>query len=213
MSKKLDVTGVKYGRLTGVKSTENRKWLWKCDCGSTKEINLTNVRMGYTRSCGCLNLERITIHGKSDHWLYSTYCGIKARCSNTTYKRFPDYGGRGIKCEFDTFECFYNYVSKLPNFKKVKKEKLSINRIDNDGNYAVGNLEWSSQRKQEANKRISKNNTSGVEGVSFCKRNKRWYAMLAIQGTNPYLGCFKTKEEAIEVRQKAESKYREGIAY
>lgn len=217
MTTKLDVTGERYGRLVGVKTTASHNghtlWLWQCDCGNKKKIPLVNVRMGYTKSCGCLNLERVTKHGLSKHWLYSTYCGIKGRCNNTNYKRYKDYGGRGVKCSFQSFQEFYLYVTKLENYNKVKEQGLTINRINNDGNYEKGNLEWSTQSKQEANKRLSKNNTSGYEGVSFCKRNSRWYAMLAVKGRNPYIGCYKTKDEAIGARKKAEQKYRSTIKY
>ena len=57
----IDMTGKKYGRLTAIKPTKkkNRKWLWlfKCDCGKTKEIIGIDVRNGQSRSCGCRLLE------------------------------------------------------------------------------------------------------------------------------------------------------------
>lgn len=218
MSVKLDVTGERYGRLVGLKCVGSSKghtvWLWKCDCGNTKEIPLVNVRMGYTKSCGCYAQECRTKHGMSKTKLYSVYSGILGRCNDKKHGSYARYGGRGIKCTFKDFEDFYNHVSLLPHFDKVEIERLTVNRIDNDGNYEKGNIEWSTYRKQEINKRLSKNNTSGYEGVSFSKIKNRWCARMEVKGKkNPGLGYFKTKEEAIAARKKAEQEYRSTILY
>jgi len=206
MTKKLDVTGIRYGRLVGVERLKNEHnhsmWLWKCDCKTVKKIYLGNVASGITKSCGCINLERIKSHGMSSHWTYTTFSGIKSRCNTKSNKKYNDYGGRGIECEFTTYENFYQYVSNLPLFNIVKEKGLSINRIDNDGNYAVGNLEWSTQAEQELNKRISKNNTSGVEGVYFNKLRKRWYAYISYGRKTVSLGSSTVKEEAVAMREK-----------
>lgn len=218
MSVKLNVKGERYGRLVGIKCMGSQKghttWLWRCDCGNEKEINLVNVRRGLVKSCGCYAQECRTKHGLSTHWLYTTYRSILGRCNNKNYLRYVDYGGRGISCCFNSFDEFYAYVTQLPNYAIAQKKKLTINRIDNNGNYETGNLEWASQARQEANKRMNKNNTSGCKGVSFYKRDDRWVARLSINGVkNPVLGYFKTKEEAIEVRKKAEQEYRSTILY
>jgi hypothetical protein len=212
MAVKLDVTGERYGRLVGIKSLVKQKghslWLWKCDCGNQKSVLLVNVRRGLVKSCGCLNIERLTKHGMSNHWLYSTFCGIKNRCNNPKNKKYPLYGGRDIRCLFNTFEEFSCYVQTLPNFSRVQELGLSVNRIDNEGNYKVGNLEWASYQKQEANKRLSKNNTSGYEGVGYIKKRNKWGMCLQISGRKAITGSYDTLEEAIRARKKAEQEYR-----
>lgn len=212
MSVKLDVTGERYGKLIGVQRLINQKghsvWLWKCDCGNKKEILLVNVRRGLVKSCGCLNLERLIKHKMSKHWLYSTFCGIKSRCNNPKNKKYTLYGARGIKCGFKTFEEFCSYVQTLPNFNRVKEFRLSINRIDNNGDYKVGNLEWASYQKQEANKRLSKNNNSGYEGVSYIKKRNKWGMCLQILGRKAITSSHNTLEGAINARKKAEQEYR-----
>ena len=50
----------------------------------------------------------------------------------------------------DSFEAFYEDVSKLPDFKR---EGYTINRIDNDGNYELNNVEWANDKTQANNKR------------------------------------------------------------
>ena len=205
--------GDKHNRLVALQKIDKRYWLFSCDCGNKKKIYEYNVRRGFTKSCGCYAQECRTRHGMSKTKLYGVYCGILSRCNDKGHGSYAGYGGRGIECKFNDFKDFHDYVSLLPYFDKVEAERLSINRIDNDGNYERGNLEWASGRKQEINKRLSKNNTSGYEGVSFCKANNRWYATLSVKNKNPYVGCYKTKQEAIAARKKAEQEYRSTIEY
>lgn len=74
------------------------------------------------------------------------------RCENERCPSFPDYGGRGISvCEewHDPF-AFYTYVSKLPHYGEPG---YSLDRIDNDGNYESGNVQWASPSEQAHNRR------------------------------------------------------------
>lgn len=206
--------GDRFARLTAVEKVGGRYWIFKCDCGNKKKINSYNVKRGLTKSCSCYAQECRTKHGMSKTKLYAVYCGILSRCNDERHGSYERYGGRGIKCKFENFEEFYDHVSSLPRFDKVESERLTVNRIDNNGNYEKGNLEWSTYRKQETNKRLSKNNTSGYEGVSFSKIKNKWCARMEIKGRkNPGLGYFKTKQEAVEARKKAEQEYRSTILY
>lgn len=64
MSKAIDITGQRFGRLTALKPTKNRNskgsimWLCECDCGTIKEICITDLRNKGTKSCGCLSREK-----------------------------------------------------------------------------------------------------------------------------------------------------------
>lgn len=206
--------GDKYGRLVATDQIDRRYWMFQCDCGNKKKIYEYNVRRGFTKSCGCYAQESRTKHDMSKTKLYNVYCGILSRCNDKGHGSYSRYGGRGIKSDFKNYEDFYNYVSLLPHFEKVETERLTINRINNDKNYTKGNIEWATYRRQEANKRLSKNNTSGYEGVSFSKTRNRWCARMEIKGkTNPGLGYFMTKNEAVLARKKAEQEYRSTISY
>lgn len=66
MGKFIDLTGLKFERLTVIKYLGCSKWLCKCDCGKEIRTNGYGLRSGNTKSCGCLRTERIIEEGKKE---------------------------------------------------------------------------------------------------------------------------------------------------
>lgn len=156
--KLIDLTGERFGRLTVIKRVENdksfgSKWLCKCDCGNECVVFSNNLRRGNTTSCGCVAIESRTTHNKWGTKVYRTYDHMKQRCYNPNSNGYKYWGGRGIKiCDewLNSFDAFYNYVSKLPHYGE---EGRSIDRINNDGDYEPNNVRWATKSEQNANKR------------------------------------------------------------
>jgi hypothetical protein len=80
---------------------------------------------------------------------YSSFHGARNRCNNKNYKNWEHYGGRGIKFLFKSFEDFFEELGPKPE----PKNKYSLDRINNDGNYEKGNVRWSTNSEQQLNKR------------------------------------------------------------
>jgi hypothetical protein len=82
-------------------------------------------------------------------------------------------------------------------------DHINGNRLDN----RIANLRLASNAQNSRNCRLSKNNTSGVTGISYHSKAKKWMAQIMLSRKNNYLGLFNTKEEAIAARKKAETQY------
>lgn len=168
MSRFIDLTNQKFGRLTVIKRVDQKtpiRWLCKCECGNLKEVYATHLRSGNTLSCGCLAREiavkmghqrdigkRSFKHGDFGTKLYGIWAGMKRRCYNRNTKYYADYGGRGIK----VCEEWQEYI----NFKQWAvsagyKEGLTIERINVDFDYLPDNCKWISIHEQNLNKRNS----------------------------------------------------------
>jgi hypothetical protein len=165
--------------------------LYKCGlCGNEFRTQINNVKNGNTKSCGCYTKK----HGLKNTRLYRIWRGIKDRTLNIKTRQFPDYGGRGITiCEEwkNDFMSFHDWA-----MSNGYEEELSIDRIDNDGNYEPSNCRWTTSTIQNRNQRIRKNNTSGYRGVSFVKSRNKYVTFICVNNKNKKLGYFKTAIEA-----------------
>lgn len=151
-----DLTGLKFNRLTvvhlvGTDARGKAEWECRCDCGKTKVTNATNLKTGNTKSCGCLHSElssaRRKRHGLSSTRTYHVWRNMKARCNYPKHNRYYCYGGRGIRvCErWESFDNFLADMGKCP-------DGMSIDRINNDGDYEPHNCRWATNEEQSYNK-------------------------------------------------------------
>ena len=83
------------------------------------------------------------------HPLYNSWYAMKRRCNNTSWKQYKDYGGRGITYAkaWESYESFA--IDMFPTWKLG----LTLDRMDNNGNYYKENCKWSSNKEQNSNKR------------------------------------------------------------
>lgn len=169
MPKKIDLTGKKFNRLTVIKEVgrDNQgfvTWLCKCDCGNEVVVTGASLRRGNTKSCGCLIhdilVKRNTKHNMVGTRFYEIWASMKKRCLNSKSKAFKHYGARGIKvCDrWSSFENFYNdmFQSYLDHVEKYGESETTLDRIDVNGNYSLGNCRWSTWKEQANNRSNSR---------------------------------------------------------
>ncbi len=181
---KIDLTGHKYNKMTVLGPWERRQdgryfWLCRCDCGKEKWCSSGNLKSGNEQTCGCLKGTQSWKHGLTFKPIWACWNHMIQRCYNKNATGYKNYGGRGIKVCEGLRPSVINLVAIVGD---KPEPKLSIHRIDNNGNYSCGkcaecatngwpmNLRWETRTVQSRNRR----NTRLVEINGVSKTLAEW---------------------------------------
>lgn len=149
--KLIDLTGRRFGKLTVIERVENSnggepRWLTSCDCGGSAVVRGGNLRSGHTRSCGCIT----QWHGRTGSRVHNIWKAMIERCRNPKTIGWSNYGGRGIKvCE--RWHNFLNFIEDMGE----PQDGMTLERLDNDGDYESGNCVWAPPGEQARNRRTN----------------------------------------------------------
>ena len=158
-----NIAGVRYGKRVAVQFVGQNKWgqgLWRCrcDCGTEGVTSIVSLRRA--ASCGCLQRAAAVVartkHGHSTRRTgttrtYRIWQGMLTRCGNPNAPQWKNHGGRGISvCESwrGSYAAFLSDMGECPG-------NLTLDRIDNDGNYEKSNCRWATHGQQMLNTRAS----------------------------------------------------------
>jgi hypothetical protein len=182
--KVLDMKGWRFGKLTVLKQSGTSKdgalWLCICDCGNSTVRLGARLRAQGGMDCGCGNAARVAMsvavtktHGLSSHPIFHRWCQMLRRCNDPACDAYRYYGGRGIKvCDEWNSPAVFIKWAESNGFSK----ELTLERINNNGNYEPGNCRWATREEQQHNKRDS----IIIEAKGFCGVPAQWEDLTGI---------------------------------
>ena len=148
------VSGDRFGKLVvrqrvGVNREGRVQWECLCDCGKSATVAGTSLRLGLTRSCGCLRSAAKRTHGLSKTLAYASWMAMIHRCENPERTKFEFHGGRGITVcpSWHSFVVFYEDMGERPSTQH------SLERMDNAKGYQPDNCVWATRKEQCRNTR------------------------------------------------------------
>lgn len=169
MGNRIDLTNQRFGKLVAeewvpkYKGSEGR-WKCRCDCGNISYVPTYHLRCGNTKSCGCGRIDSArkkkpelrSYQGAytESHRprLYWTWLNMIRRCENPKAPDYHRYGAIGISVceEWHDLPAFLNWA-----YSNGWQEGLTLDRIDNDGEYCPANCRWADRYTQGNNKRTN----------------------------------------------------------
>ena len=152
IGERLNYIGMKFNKWTVldlVVLKQSAHFVIQCDCGNKSRNYAYKVLNNTTKSCySCANKK----HGWYGTATHRSWSAAKNRCTNPNNHAYDNYGGRGNKMCDRWLESFENFLVDMGE----KPQNLSLDRIDNDGNYEPNNCRWATKSQQNSNRRKSK---------------------------------------------------------
>ena len=241
-SKFIDLTGMVFGKLTVLKRdfSKTNKVYWWCQCSckdkTIKSILANCLKKGNTKSCGCIRKETLKETHKNNKKLnlynltgeygigYTSNTNEEFYFDLEDYNKIKDYCWRIDNSETRNKGYISSiFLNNLGNRKNIKMHRLIMDVIDPKIQVDhIHHVRYDNRKDQLRivdnsqncmNRKIRKDNTSGVPGVCWQKNEGCWRVQIQINKVRTYIGKFTDFEEAVRVRKKAEEKYYREYSY
>ena len=193
-----DLTGQRFGRLLvmhhvlryDIRNRRKNYWLCKCDCGKETTVYIQNLKNGTTKSCGCLQKEN-----------------AQAQSTDISGRRF----GRLLALEqierrTNAGTTMWKCLCDCGRISEVSRNSLVTGTTKSCGckHKELHSLQTYPSRIK--NNKLSVNNTSGINGVTWNRKEQKWCARIGFQKKTYYLGLYDDINEAAQARKNAEER-------
>lgn len=202
----IDLRGQRFGRLVAMDPTDGRYrgtvvvWRCKCDCGQEKLVPASLLRGGLVKSCGCLQdqIRRKDITGETRGHLTAIRPTDDRRNGKTVWEWRCQCGRAVYKPPGMVRDGMSTMCQSCADVLKVRQARARGERIERDA-------EGRSVKQVEAIRagKPTVQNTSGVRGVSWHPRLKKWQVRVYVRGEVKHVGYYKDLEKAKIARSRA----------
>jgi len=181
----IDITGERFGRLIVLRKSDTKKrlsgrrdvfWICQCDCGNIVEVQRDNLKLGNTKSCGCLNIDRITKHGMVGTNIYDAWISMV-----TNHK-------------LEVTEAWLNFENFYKDMGVKESEELVLFRYDNEVEFNKTNCFW--KRRGYINIQREGFGNSKYKGVHYEKSRNKYQSSIKINGKRYFLGRYSNEKDA-----------------
>jgi len=220
ITQKLDLTGMTINNLEVIREAEKPEgknigsyWLCKCSCGNYKILRGSHIKSGAVKSCGCLKRKKkgnrydlsneygIGYDSNNNHFYFDleNYDKIK----NHTWIQKGNKDQRFITWIDNKIVYMHHFVLDIINSQDFVIDHINRKPFDNK----KINLRMCSQHENSMNCSLSKNNTTGYNGVSYIEKLNKYRAYIMLNRKQIHLGLFSDINDAIEARKEADIIY------
>lgn len=174
----LDLSGKRFGRwLVLSKHGRNQRgevsWLCRCDCGEERPVKAGSLGSGKSVSCGCYHRDERSTHGMTRTPTFRSWESMKQRCLNPSDPSYGRYGGRGIKVCGQWANSFDQFLCDMGE----RPAGMTLDRIENDGDYEPSNCRWANLKTQQRNRRCMPTLTVNGETKTY----PEWFEQTGIR--------------------------------
>lgn len=226
MSKLIDLTGQRFGRLVVLQRAENKihpsgqaatSWLCICNCGNTTIATSSDLKKGNVKSCGCLQdeINSLTHKKYNKYKLFDGYVEMFTSKNEVFYVDADDFDRVKDVC---WFKDQHGYLVGYRDGEYIQLHRLVTNCPENmivdhiGGSTTIhdnrkSNLRIVTHSQNSMNRVLAINNTSGITGVSWDNQMGKWRVQIGINRERKHLGLYDNFDDAVKVRKEAEEKY------
>lgn len=197
MSRFIDLTGQKFGRLTVLEYVGKKKWRCQCSCGKIVTVCGYNLTSGHTASCGCKAREQSAKNGRKQlHDLAGKRFG---KLTALEY----DIGKRQWLCKCDCGNMCYVSAN---NLTRKKRGTISCGCAVELDSANAANIVYGTNVGNIMTDKPVKRSKTGVRGVYYSSAQDRYYAAIGFRGRQYYITSSEDISVCVKARKEAEKR-------